>query len=383
MSYKEFLENKPLFYKEIDFERMPSVWQKIKHNFKLPKIIHIVGTNGKGSTGRFLAYYLYKKGYKTGHYTSPHILSFNERIWLNGKDIDDRSLENAHKILQNILEKDDSKSLSYFEYTTLLAMQIFQECDYIIFEAGLGGEYDATSVFENILTLVTPIDYDHREFLGSSIKEIAKTKLKAIKKRAIIGYQPHYEVWDVALDLSKKMGFEVKDFKEFMDKDTEFEVRQFLKRHAFPSFFQNNIFLAISAIIELGFEFDVKLFEGVTIFGRFQKIAPNIIIDVGHNALAATAVKEALKDKKVTLVYNSYKDKEYEKILSILKPVIKRIEILPIDNERAEEKKELLSAVERLGLSYGDFKGVKKEENYLIFGSFSVVEEFLKEFFER
>ncbi len=383
MSYKEFLENKPLFYKEIDFKRMPSVWQKIKHNFKLPKIIHIVGTNGKGSTGRFLSYYLYKKGYKTGHYTSPHILSFNERIWIDGENIDDSSLESAHIALQNILETEDSESLSYFEYTTLLALQIFQECDYVILEAGLGGEHDATTVFENILTLITPIDFDHQEFLGNTIEEIATTKLKAVKKRAIVGSQLHKEVWNEALKLSKEVGFKVINFKDFIDKNIEYRVQNFIKKNSFPPFFKNNLFLAIAAIRELGFDFDIKFLEGITIFGRFQRIAHNIIIDVGHNALAATAVREALKDKKVTLVYNSYKDKEYKQILSILKPVIKKIEILPVDNERAEDKKELLSAIDSLGLNYGDFKSIKKEENYLVFGSFSVAEEFLKEFFER
>ena len=186
MSLADFLNKKPLYYKEIDYERMPRIWARVKKHFNLPKIIHIVGTNGKGSSGRFLAYYLYKSGFKTGHYTSPHILKFNERIWIDGKDIDDESLEKFHESLLLILSKEEADSLSYFEYTTLLAVFSMQKCDYIVLEAGLGGEYDATSVFDNILTLVTSIDFDHKAFLGESIEEIARTKLNAVKRAMIL-----------------------------------------------------------------------------------------------------------------------------------------------------------------------------------------------------
>ena len=96
MSVNEFLEKKPLFYKEIDIFRMPRAYSLIKDKIKIPPVIHIVGTNGKGSTGRFLAHTLLKRGYSVGHYTSPHILKFNERIWINGSDISDENLEKIH-----------------------------------------------------------------------------------------------------------------------------------------------------------------------------------------------------------------------------------------------------------------------------------------------
>ncbi len=162
----EFLEKKPLYYDKIDYERMPRIYQKIKSALPTPKIIHLIGTNGKGTTGRFLASALLNKGLKVGHYTSPHILKFNERIWLNGADIADEILENTHNKLLVLLEKSDAERLSYFEYTTLLAMVAFAECEYVVLEAGLGGEYDATAVFPKELTLFTPIDFDHTAFLG-------------------------------------------------------------------------------------------------------------------------------------------------------------------------------------------------------------------------
>ena len=115
-----FLNNKPLFYDEIDYTRMPRVYEKIKNRLKIPKIIHLIGTNGKGTTGRFLATALHNLSFNVGHYTSPHILEFNERIWLNASCVSTDILNSAHQELLDILCKEDADALSYFEYTTFL-----------------------------------------------------------------------------------------------------------------------------------------------------------------------------------------------------------------------------------------------------------------------
>ena len=165
----------------------------------LPRIpiIHIVGTNGKGTTGRFLAGMLREAGYKVGHYTSPHIVRFNERIWRDGRYITDDELGSLHERALQLLGG-MTKELSYFEYTTFLAVLAFAECDYTVMEAGLGGEYDATAVFPHMLSVITPIDYDHQDFLGESIEAIAATKLRSVQRRAVIAPQPHPEVYEVA-----------------------------------------------------------------------------------------------------------------------------------------------------------------------------------------
>ncbi|MDQ1337701.1 MAG: dihydrofolate synthase / folylpolyglutamate synthase, partial [Campylobacterota bacterium] len=136
MILKDYLNSKPLYYNEIDYTRMPRAYEKIKSSLPLNNVIHIIGTNGKGTTGRFLANALYAMGHSVGHYTSPHILEFNERVWLNGANATDAELEDAHVELQKLLSNSDSDSLSYFEYTTLLAMIIFKKCDYVVMEAG-------------------------------------------------------------------------------------------------------------------------------------------------------------------------------------------------------------------------------------------------------
>ena len=381
--YEEFLSKKPLFYKKIDYERMPRVWKKIKHHFRLPKIIHIVGTNGKGTTGRYLAYLLYRLGESVGHYTSPHILKFNERFWKSGSDIEDSKLQDVHSFLSSILEKEDLDLLSYFEYATLMALALFQDCKYAIFEAGMGGEYDATSVFDSDLSIVTPIDYDHQEFLGSSIKDIASTKLKSIKKCAIIGKQPHKEVYEIAKNVSKQNGFKLYRYEDFLDDFTKESINNFATKKMLPNFLIDNLSLAVSAFSYLGYRFKEQMLLGLNLSGRYQKIAKNITIDVGHNLLAAKAIRDSFMGRKVILVYNSYQDKDYVEILKVLKPIVKRVEILKVENKRVEKFDILKRSIEKLNMKVSLFEHIDNTQEYLVFGSFSVVEKFLKDFFER
>jgi dihydrofolate synthase/folylpolyglutamate synthase len=374
---EKFLSQKPLYYKEIDYTRMPKAWESVREHFTLPKIIHVIGTNGKGSSGRFLAHFLQKSGFKTGHYSSPHIVKFNERIWLDGSDVSDELLEKAHQKLLHLLSDEFIETLSYFEYTTLLAMLIYQDCDYVVLEAGLGGEHDATAVFGSDLTLVTPISIDHEAFLGTTIKEIATTKLNAVKKFAILGKQEHKEVYKVSKKLAQKKSLEMFRYDYFFTFDEKQEAKEVIKKLNMAEFFSDNLLLAMAGAKFFGLSLDFTKFDDFKLFGRCQKISDNVTIDVGHNGAAAKALLTHFKDKKIILIYNSYADKDYAKILEILKPVIKKIEILPILNERVEQKEILEQVIKDLGIDFKYFKKIKKDEEYLVFGSFSVVEEFL------
>ena len=359
---------------------MPRAWKSIEKYFKLPRIIHLVGTNGKGSTGRFLAHYLYQSGFHVGHYSSPHILKFNERIWYDGEDVNDETLSLYHDKLYNLLTPEFRESLSFFEYTTLLSMAIFEQSDYIVLEAGLGGEYDATAVFSNILTLVTIIDLDHIDFLGDSLEEISQTKLNAIQNSAIVATQKHNEVYAEAEKISLRKKVEIFKSEQFFEKDELEEISHFLAERKLPGFLSVNLSLALAAIKFLGFSLEMDNLKDIVLFGRCQKIADNITIDVGHNALAATALLSVFKEKKVQLIFNSFADKDYEKTLSILKPAIKCIEIIPILNERIETKENLIKVIEKLDIPYKEFAEIEDAKEYLVFGSFSVVEAFLKHY---
>ncbi len=378
---EKFLENKPLYYDEIDYMRMPRIYAKIKNRVKIPKIIHLVGTNGKGTTGRFLASALCSLGFSTGHYTSPHILEFNERIWFNGKNIATKELDKAHKELLQLLSKEDADALSYFEYTTLIALLCYQECAYIVLEAGLGGEYDATAVFDNILTLVTPIDFDHEAFLGTTIKEIATTKLNAVKSSAILALQVHKEVYAVAREITAKKSLKIVLCTEYLNAEDETKIAQITKELDLVEYLQDNLKLAIAALKFLGITYEAKNFFHAKLFGRLSKLNENIYIDVGHNTLAASSIVKALQGKKYILIYNSYRDKNYKEILRILKPIVEKVEIIRVDEDRIEASSVLKETLSNLGIKQSGFTAIDANEKYLVFGSFSVAETFLRNYY--
>jgi len=378
MKLQEFLNNKPLYYDNIDYTRMPRLYKKLKDYFVPSKIIHLIGTNAKGTTGRFLASALCDMGYKVAHYSSPHILNFNERIWLNGKEVDDEILEFNHEILQSILESYDLNELSYFEYTTFLAMLIFNASDYIVLEAGLGGEFDATAVFDKILTLVTPIDFDHEAFLGSNIKDIAKTKLNSIQNNAIISKQIFKEVKEITKELALGQSINIYELNDFLEDEDRKKIEEISNNLSLVPYLTQNLSLAISALKFLKLNYEVNNFKESRLFGRLSKISNNIIIDVGHNTLAAKAILNALSPNKYILVYNSFQDKNYKKILDILKPLILYVEIIDIQNQRSESLELIQDTLKDLDIDFSEFEKVSESNQYLVFGSFSVVEAFLK-----
>ena len=371
---QEFLEYKTLYYDKIDFTIVKSSWDKLSQKIKLPFVIHIVGTNGKGSTGRFLAHYLYKKDYKVLHYSSPHIMKFNERIWINGFDVSDENLELAHKFLQDLFEIELLEKLTYFEYTTLLAFYLSKDFDYLVLEAGLGGEFDATNVVENNLSLITTIGLDHQSFLGNTVEEIAATKMRSVDNKMLIGYQVFPEVIETADEVKKQILeqrnksieiIEVKDFEKYAINDK------------FASYLKRNLHLVIACLNELKIPIDTQLFDDVPLFGRCQKIASNITIDVGHNPLAATVIAKEFENKKITLIYNSYADKDYVEVLRILKPIIKELIIIELDDKRIVKKEELQKTIKQLNIKNKETIKIEENEEYLVFGSFLVVEKFL------
>lgn len=379
-----FLDQKPLYYEQIDYERFPKIYQRIRHHFILPKTIHIVGTNGKGTTGRFLAQMLHAQGFHVGHYTSPHILNFNERIWLDGEEADDALLEMTHLQLSCLLSEEDAAALSYFEYTTLLAMLLFStRCDYIVFEAGLGGEFDATNVFPKILSIITPIGYDHQSFLGNTIEEIAITKLNSITDDFILAPQVEPKVMELALHKAQSLGKKLIIAQESLLEEKRETLKAYANAKGYPHFLYENLLTAYCALTFLGYDMMLNSLEFAPLKGRYFSFLPNVRLDVGHNPMAAHALVEAMGDKKVILVYNSYADKAYDVILKILKPIIVHVEILGIEHARMVDSALLTRTIHALGLEVKSFKGIDLDREYLVFGSFSVIETFLKGYRER
>jgi len=368
-NFLDFLNQKTLFYTKIEYDTIKKSWEILSKHIKLPYVIHIVGTNGKGTTGRFIATFLLQQNKKVLHYTSPHIVKFNERIWINGKNATDEQLENAHQHIIKILPVTILEKLTYFEYTTLLALYLSSNFDFIVLEAGLGGEFDATNVVVNNLTVIPSIGVDHKEFLGETIEEIASTKLRSCDNCYIFGDDFLKEVIGLKKTILKNK-VEIPYLKDF-----NFNFPKHL-----PSYIIKNATLALSVMQYLGLYRDDFILE--VLEGRCQKMKENITIDVGHNPLAANVILEEFKNKRITLIYNSYKDKDFKEILTILKPIIKEVLVIRCDDERMIDEEVLLNSLKELSLKADIFKfeTMKKEEEYLVFGSFKVVERFLSNF---
>jgi len=381
MNLQTFLDTKPLYYDTIDLTRMPQAYAAVEPHLRLGKVVHIVGTNGKGSTGRMLAAMLARAGSRVGHYSSPHILRFNERIWIEGSDIDDSLLESAHGKLMEWLSPETARSLSYFEYTTLLALVAFEGLDYIVLEAGLGGEFDATNVVQKDLSIITPIGLDHQAFLGHSIDEIAATKLRSIEKKALLARQPDSSVYPIAETIARERGCDLFDTDTVVDQTTKEAVVRMGNDRGWPEYMIQNAMTAAAAYrLVTGEEAPVEALADFHLKGRFERIAGNVILDVGHNLLGAKAVAQALESEKRVLVYNALSDKNVEEILDVLKPVVKRLEIIDIDSERAMDSERVVSVAKKVGLDVKRFETIGETEQYLVFGSFVVAEAFLKRF---
>ena len=385
--YKAFLAKKSEIYATIDRFRAMRVFEKYKAFFGAKKIIQIIGTNGKGSTGRFLAQLLNALNLSVAHYTSPHLFEFRERFWQNGAVLSDEALNLAHENLARVMSEKDLNALSYFEYATFLAMCAFKECEFIIFEAGLGGEYDATSVFSKQMSVFTRIDYDHTHILGENLKDIARTKLKVMSQKALISEQQDELVLNLAHKIALLKNATLYKASQIIDENDKIALNAYAQKHSLPEFLAHNLCVSFSALTLLINSKEkalqaLKSLQKLDLRGRLEQIAPNVFVDVGHNENAAAALVAHFKGQKFNLVYNSFADKKIFKILENLKPLIAKIMIYDYASERALAKKEIKNAAKALNIECEDFKTLKKDEKYLVFGSFLLAQHFIKENFE-
>lgn len=171
-------------------ERIKALLAAFDHPENKIKIIHVAGSNGKGSTVTYLKNIYKEAGYKVGTYTSPHLIDFNERIEINGKKISTAELEKLVEKIKPVVEELKEKGLgepSFFELVTTMAFIYFyeQEVDLLILETGLGGRFDATNIIKKpLVSVITGVSLEHTAILGNSIREIAKEKAGIIKEKA-------------------------------------------------------------------------------------------------------------------------------------------------------------------------------------------------------
>ncbi|MBI5181998.1 MAG: bifunctional folylpolyglutamate synthase/dihydrofolate synthase [Nitrospirae bacterium] len=350
------------------------------------KSIHIAGTNGKGSTSAMIASVLQEAGYKVGIYTSPHLVSFTERIRINKKEIPEkRVIELTDEIRGRLAAieasdcRDKAISPTFFEFTTTMAFAYLAEekIDIAVIEAGMGGRLDSTNVINPIVSVITPIDYDHEEFLGDAIKDIAYEKAGIIKENGMVVSSPqHDEALDIIRDVSQnKMArlFVVNEDTDVIERACSLDGCRFGYRGikldlndiviSLPGRHQilnaATALLTIEALCEAGVEIGEAVIRDGLKKARWDGRLeipfrdPLIILDGAHNPAAARRLKEFLQEfvnnKRIILVLGILSDKDIDGILSELIPVSEKIIVTRPDYYRAAEPDELKDRIKRYG----------------------------------
>ena len=269
--------------------------------------IHIAGTNGKGSTCSMISSILIKAGYKVGMYSSPHLISFNERIRVNNKSITNKEIALFLETRKNYIDQWKS---TFFEVTTAMAFDHFAKCnvDIAIIETGLGGRLDSSNTLKPLITGITSISLDHRNLLGDNILKIAKEKGGIIKNEIPLVLYPNGEkIKSVLTKIAEKLNvkpieIDIPQNISFSEKGTSFQYNKFEYTTPLVGAFQAvNAIMAIT-IVKL-FDNDISekvIQDGLTFTswpGRFQRMNKNLPIyyDVAHNAESIKSVLEQTK----------------------------------------------------------------------------------------
>ncbi len=310
----EKLFNTGLFNIKPSLERIEKVLELLDFPHNKRKFVIVGGTNGKGSVCTFLAKILEENGYKTGLYTSPHLISATERIKIDGKQISETELDNLLGQIFSICHENEVK-LSYFELVTAAAFIYFDKnsIDIGILEVGMGGRWDATNVVEPLISVITNVSLDHTKYLGNTIKEIAAEKAEIIKKNGIVLTTAETEALEVIEAKSNEVSAKLYNIEnKSILKDLNLTFK--------PKYQEKNIVLSVACadILNKHFNYKIdalKLEKAInnTIFeGRFEILRENppLIIDGGHNV-------DAAKNLVVSLI-NLYPDTKFNFLISML-----------------------------------------------------------------
>jgi len=347
---------------------------------RFPSVL-IAGTNGKGSTAATLASILTASGLRTGLYTSPHLERPNERIRLDGAEIDDdafgRLYFRVHDVAQELVAAGRLPQMpSFFEVLTALAFLYFAEAkvDVAVLEVGMGGRLDATNVVDPLVSVVTDISLDHTDWLGVTIASIAREKAGILRANATMVTLPqHPDANRVLGEVAVELGTRAVSAANYLPASgvswpytlevfgTEISVHSPLAgEHQ-----QRNVALAIAAAVELatrhGFAVSAAaIAEGIGKTqwpGRLERIERNAvewILDVAHNPAGAWALRAALRgavgDRQPwTLVFSCLRDKPVVEMAQILFPLFDRVILAPMHTARAAPVNDLLAAAKATG----------------------------------
>jgi dihydrofolate synthase / folylpolyglutamate synthase len=368
---------------------------------KFPAVL-VAGTNGKGSTAASLASILHASGYKTGLYTSPHLIRMNERVRINGATIADDDFAGIHDLVDRTAERLVSEGElpwhpSFFEMLTAIAFEYFarEKVEIAVLEVGMGGRLDATNVVDPRVSVITDISLDHQKFLGDTLAEIAREKAGIIRKGGVVVTLPQTApandvIGNTILDLGARGVSAVPFVPPVSPASAQYLVPSAQEKAGFVSRYPlsvlgqeilvesplvgrhqlRNVALAIATATELqqqGFATitAASIEKGIRETrwpGRFEVLPaiaggdpdqphPEIVFDVAHNPAGAWALRSALstayEDRPLTFVFGAMRDKAIRDMTEILFPLAERVVVTHIDNPRAATPVEIREAAAR------------------------------------
>ena len=311
------------------------------------RFIHIAGTNGKGSVCAMIAAICVAAKRRTGLYTSPHLVSFRERIRLGPNQIPEEHVAEWLTKIRDIIGTWEHTP-TFFEITTALALAWFQQqnAELVILETGLGGRLDATNIVTPAVSVITPIGLDHMQHLGSTLAEIAGEKAGIIKPGSIVLSAPQPpEAEAVIRTAAGAAGAKLKFITEPIASEIPLALAGSHQRR--------NASLAFAAIIEAGLRPDPRVvreaFAKVSWPARFQRTDERTVIDGAHNPHAATQLaatwREEFRDEKAVLILGILGDKDAAGVIAALLPIAARIICTPVRSPRALAPSDLAAMI--------------------------------------
>jgi len=351
-------------------------------------VIHVAGTNGKGSVCAMIESVLRASGKKTGLYTSPHLLRFNERFRVSGREISNTDLEKLIADVEAAAQSLDTRPATFFEISTAMAFEHFKRSgvDYAVIETGMGGRWDATNVVQPVISVITRIALDHTDYLGDDLEKIAWEKAGIIKEGApvICGPMPVEAEAVIYKEAAEKnvpiLGSEEAVFFQTLESrrtdqliDIEASGQGYRNvRLPFGGSYQlENCGIAVAALEDLsdikGIRLQVKRgLEQVKWPGRFQMLSmkPPMIFDGAHNpngaATLSQTVEEIFPKFGNGFVFGFMKDKDVAGIFEVLAPAVEKAWAVTLPSDRAMSAEEIV----RLGKAAGiDIEPAENPQN--------------------
>ena len=410
LSWQEQFHPRPI---DLGLERVAEVFCRLDPKPQKVPTITVAGTNGKGSCVAYLEAIYRAQGYNVGAYTSPHIVHYNERIRLNGQPVSDEVICAAFARIDAVRGE---TSLSYFEFATLAALDIFsrEQVDIRILEVGLGGRLDAVNIVDPDAAIVTTIAIDHVDWLGHTEEAIGREKAGIFRTAipAIIGdTQPPASLLQTAVEIQANVmqigrAFAYRKHADNWDWTADHLHLSALPNPALKGEHQyRNASAVLMAVMSLQAPLPVaesairQGLQQAKLQGRFQLIPGDnpILLDVGHNPQAAQTLVDYLQTYfpavKIHAVFAMMKDKDIPGVLAKMQVCAAQWYLAPLQNPRAAPD-ELLNTyfqqldIENVNRGYADFAAAFQDarskalpgEMILIFGSFFLVSEYLSQF---